>query len=291
MINYNPKNWVHFIFSLHKSDTIRILWKELIYIALLTALITFLEMHFFGSKPILKNLTSVYSLLGFVISLLLVFRTNTAYDRWWEGRKMWGSVVNDSRNLAILFSTLDLKETERQRIVELITFFSASLKSHLRGEKITNTKGIQELASADNQPLLVVKELQFEVHRLLIANRIQPAQWMHLNKLLANLIDSLGACERIKKTPIPLSYSLFFKKFIFLYVITMPLAFVEPFQYWSVLISTFVFYALVSMEILAEEIEDPFGRDENDLPLEDICVRIAQNVSLLLASTNQTNKT
>ncbi|NBU47818.1 MAG: hypothetical protein EBS34_10335 [Flavobacteriales bacterium] len=282
MINYNPKNWAHFIFSLHKSDTIRILWKELIYIAILTALITFLEMHFFGSKAILKNLTAVYSLLGFVISLLLVFRTNTAYDRWWEGRKMWGSVVNDSRNIAMVFSSLELKEIERLRIAELITMFSASMKSHLRGEKITDMEGIHELESADHQPLYVAKELQFEVHRLWEAQRIDTVQWMHLNKLIANLVDSLGACERIKNTPIPLSYSLFFKKFIFLYVITMPLAFVEPFQYWSVLISTFVFYALVSMEILAEEIEDPFGTDENDLPLEDICLRIGQNIAQIL---------
>lgn len=287
MINYNPKNWIHFIFSLHKSDTIRILWKELIYIALLTALITFIEIHFFGSNPRLKNLTAVYSLLGFVISLLLVFRTNTAYDRWWEGRKLWGSVVNDSRNLATILSTLELNETERKRFSQLLMLFSSSMKSHLRGEKITDLNAFQEVVSADNQPLFCAKQLQSELHRLLKDERIDTVQWMHLNKLIANLVDSLGACERIKNTPIPYSYSLFFKKFIFIYVVTMPLAFVEPFRYWSVLISTFVFYALVSMEILAEEIEDPFGTDENDLPLDDICARIAQNVSDVLTPAEQ----
>jgi putative membrane protein len=287
MVNYNPKNWIHFIFSLHKSDTIRILWKELIYIAILTALITFIEIHFFGSNPRLKNLTAVYSLLGFVISLLLVFRTNTAYDRWWEGRKLWGSVVNDSRNLATILSTLELNETERKRFSQLLMLFSSSMKSHLRGEKITDLNAFQEVASADNQPLFCAKQAQSELHRLLKDERIDTVQWMHLNKLIANLVDSLGACERIKNTPIPYSYSLFFKKFIFIYVVTMPLAFVEPFGYWSVLISTFVFYALVSMEILAEEIEDPFGTDENDLPLDDICARIAQNVSDVLTPAEQ----
>ncbi|MFM7683897.1 MAG: bestrophin family ion channel [Bacteroidota bacterium] len=88
MKKYNPKNWLAFIFSLHKSDTVRILWKELLYIAILTAIITALELHFYPTSSVLKNLTSVYSLLGFVISLLLVFRTNTAYDRWWEERKL-----------------------------------------------------------------------------------------------------------------------------------------------------------------------------------------------------------
>ena len=86
MIAYDPKNWLKLIFALKRSDTFRMLWKELIYIALLSIVIAFLEITFFPKAKALDNLISVYSLLGFVISLLLVFRTNTAYDRWWEGR-------------------------------------------------------------------------------------------------------------------------------------------------------------------------------------------------------------
>jgi putative membrane protein len=97
------------------------------------------------------------------------------------------------------------------------------------------------------------------------------------NQNLDRLVDSLGACERIRNTPIPFSYSLFIKKFIFIYVVTMPLAFVELFGYYSIFISTFVFYALVSMELLAEEIEDPFGKDENDLPTDALCETILRN--------------
>jgi putative membrane protein len=103
-----------------------------------------------------------------------------------------------------------------------------------------------------------------------------------LNQNLDRLVDSLGACERIKNTPIPFSYSLFIKKFIFIYVITMPLAFVELFGYYSAFISTFVFYALVSMEVLAEEIEDPFGKDENDLPTDTLSETIQRNTNELL---------
>ena len=116
MVDYNPKNWLGFIFSFHSSDTIRILWKELVYIAFLTALITALELHFFPNSSVLKNLTSVYSLLGFVISLLLVFRTNTAYDRWWEGRKIWGAIVNDSRNLALKINAIESIKNEILKI-------------------------------------------------------------------------------------------------------------------------------------------------------------------------------
>jgi len=282
MIKYNPKSWLTFIFSFHKSDTVRILWKELIYIAILTAIITALELHFYPTSSVLKNLTSVYSLLGFVISLLLVFRTNTAYDRWWEGRKLWGSVVNDSRNLSSLLSSLDLNASERTYYTELIIAFSKSMKEHLRRNKLDLPFPLDESASVRNQPLWIAHELRKALHELRSTNRIDSIEWQQLSRHLDQLIDSLGACERILNTPIPFSYSLFFKKFIFIYVVTMPLAFVELFEYWSVLISTFVFYALVSMEILAEEIEDPFGTDDNDLPLDDICDRIEDGTRQVL---------
>jgi len=282
MINYNPKNWLGFIFSLHKSDTIRILWKEIIYIAILTAIITSLELHFFPSSYVLKNLTAVYSLLGFVISLLLVFRTNTAYDRWWEGRKLWGAVVNDTRNLSSLLASMGLTEAETQSYSRQLIAFSSSMKEHLRRNKLPLPFPLEESVHVGNQPLWIAHEIRKDIANLLQTNRIDNIQWQLLNKHLDSLIDSLGACERILNTPIPFSYSLFFKKFIFIYVVTMPLAFVELFEYWSVLISTFVFYALVSMEILAEEIEDPFGTDTNDLPLDDICERISESVHQVL---------
>ncbi|MFM7566712.1 MAG: bestrophin family protein [Flavobacteriales bacterium] len=286
MVDYNPKNWLGFIFSFHPSDTIRILWKELIYIAFLTAIITALELHFYPNSSVLKNLTSVYSLLGFVISLLLVFRTNTAYDRWWEGRKMWGSVVNDSRNLGTIISALRIDEKEKETFRAGIAGFSVSMKEHLRGNK---TEGIGLWKIPDHikhQPLWIAGELRKRIQQLMDESKIDSLQWKQLNKHLDQLVDSLGACERIRNTPIPYSYSLFFKKFIFMYVVTMPLAFVEVFEYWSVLISTFVFYALVSMEILAEEIEDPFGLDTNDLPLDAICKTIDTNLWEVFSTKN-----
>ena len=99
---------------------------------------------------------------------------------------------------------------------------------------------------------------------------------------LKSFSDITGSCERIKNTPIPYSYSMFFKKFIFIYVTTLPLAFVYSFGYYSSLVSIFVFYVLVSMEILAEEIEDPFGKDDNDLPTDALSQKIKENVQEIL---------
>ena len=108
MIQYNPKDWFTFIFRLHKADTIRKLAPMLVSIAAYSALIAVLEVEVLNlsDNNHLKNIPIMHGMLGFVISLLLVFRTNTAYDRWWEGRKLWGGLVNSSRNLAIKLAAI-----------------------------------------------------------------------------------------------------------------------------------------------------------------------------------------
>jgi putative membrane protein len=288
MINYNPKSWVTLIFSFSKSDTVRMLWKQLIYIGLLSLAITFAELHFFPKAEFLKHLTAVYSLLGFVISLLLVFRTNTAYDRWWEGRKLWGTIVNDSRNLALKINAIKSIKSDRTYFKNTISNFCFSSKNHLRdqpieGELVFNdTNECISYSSISHKPLFFVNLLQSKLNNLKDQGLISDTEWFMMDKNVNALVDAIGGCERIKNTPIPYSYSLFIKKFIFIYVITLPLAFVNQFSYFSAFISTFVFYALVSMEVLAEEIEDPFGEDDNDLPTDQICDRIKQNVNQIL---------
>jgi ion channel-forming bestrophin family protein len=288
MINYNPKNWLNFIFSFHQSDTVRMMWKELVYISLLSILIAYVEITFFPEAYFLKNLTAVYSLLGFVISLLLVFRTNTAYDRWWEGRKAWGAFVNDTRSLSSKLSAVVLTTEEKSSFNRLIPLFVFATKQHLRNqdlkEEVSLEHNLEDLDLSGHQPLRILQLLRIEIEKLLQKETIHKESWLALNRDLDSLINSLGICERIKNTPIPFSYSLFIKKFIFIYVVTMPLAFVPLFGYLSAFISTFVFYALVSMELLAEEIEDPFGTDQNDLPTDQLCLTIQDNVKQIFGA-------
>jgi putative membrane protein len=261
------------------------LWKQILYIGLLSTIITFVEINFFPNSDFLKHLIAVYSLLGFVISLLLVFRTNTAYDRWWEGRKLWGAIVNDSRNLAIKISTMELLQEDKIHLKNLIINFCFATKEQLRESDSDENLFFQNKEEekgyhfAEHKPLFFINQFQKKIILLKNKGFISDTTILLLDKNVNSLIDSLGGCERIKNTPIPYSYSLFIKKFIFIYVITLPLAFVNQFGYFSGLIATFVFYALVSMEVLAEEIEDPFGKDDNDLPTDQICERIKLNVN------------
>ncbi|MCE3296578.1 MAG: hypothetical protein K0R65_2292 [Crocinitomicaceae bacterium] len=283
MVNYNPKSWIALIFTIHKSDTLRMLWKELIFMGLFTLLITFIEIHYFPEIENLDKLIQVYSLVGFVISLLLVFRTNTAYDRWWEGRRKWGELVNDSRNLSIKMNSILTERKDKEYFTRMVPNFVFSMKEHLRKGIIWEELDLTAeervyLEKKNHVPLGICSLMYRRIKELKQAGTISDVEFLALDKNLNSFMDACGACERIKNTPIPYSYSIFLKKFIFIYVVTMPLAFVTTFGYFSALIATFVFYILVSMEVLAEEIEDPFGADDNDLPTDDLSQRIKLNV-------------
>lgn len=282
MINYNPKSWVALIFSLNKSDTIRILWKQLVYMGILATLII-VALHKLPQeyqntlKDFTKELTAIYSLIGFVMSLLLLFRTNSAYDRWWEGRKLWGAIVNDCRSAYLKIETRLEKKEDREEMASLLTLFVFNAKNNLRAnnKKINYSKFENPLV--DNSPTLAMKMIYLKLKQHVKNGQLSQEDLIQLDVNFVGLMASIGGCQRIKNTPIPYSYSIFIKKFIFLYVITLPIVFFH-FEYWAILITTFVFYALVSMEVLAEEIENPFGTDENDLPLDDICQLIESDI-------------
>lgn len=287
MIKYNPKSWLALIFALHKSDTMRILWKEMIYIGLLSTGIAWVEIAYFPDNKALANLNIVYSLVGFVISLLLVFRTNTAYDRWWEGRKRWGELVNDSRNFAVKLNTLDICAEDKLFFSRMISNFAIASKDHLKNgalfENLNLTREeISKIEKGRHTPVGIVELIYERLQLLKKSGTIQWEEYIILDNNLNGFINMIGSCERIRNTPIPFSYSLFIKKFIFLYTGTLPIAFVGILGYYSVLVTVFVFYVLVSMEILAEEIEDPFGMDDNDLPTDEISERIKTNVKRIL---------
>ena len=278
MVKYNPKDWFSLIFKFHKSDTFRKLLPTMLAIAAYTGVIAYLEIEIFGLSKVIT--TTLHSMLGFVISLLLVFRTNTAYERWWEGRKQWGALVNASRNLANKLTVLVGNDNSQllHYLGEQIGNFATTLKMHLRGKKTT-------FAPEDvHQPNHIAQDIFKQVYTLKKEGKLSTEDVLLINMEMTALMDICGACERIRKTPIPFSYSLFLKKFIFMYTITLPFGLVKDFGYYVVLAVVFIFYVLASLELIAEEIEDPFGTDANDLPTDEIAAMIVKNVDNI---TNQ----
>lgn len=286
MIIYNPKDWFTLIFQFHKSDTFRRLIPVLFFIGIYAWIVVYAELHYLHITS--KNPTVMHSILGFVLSMLLVFRTNSAYDRWWEGRKVWGSFVNNTRNLGLKLNGLIHDSSEKEELRALITNYVFATKNHLRQKFLINevieTSSIsaKELADTNHKPNVIAKMIYKKIFELNHAGKIHNEHLLVLNEETKSMTDNCGACERIKNTPIPYSYNIFLKKIIFIYIMSLPMFFGAEFGYTTVPITIIVLYVFASIELIAEEIEDPFGEDDNDLPLDDICNRIKTNLEEIM---------
>lgn len=291
MVTYNPKVWFSLIFHAYSRGVMRTLTPALIFMTIFAAGLCYLlldVLRFHESD--FHTTISMHSLLGIVLGLFLVFRTNSSYDRWWEGRKLWGSMVNNTRNLAHkLNAFLDADDTENRRWFSImIPNYVFAVKEHLRkGTKLSeldavNESFIEDLKSAKHIPNRLASMMYSRINELYKGNKISGDQLFLVDKELKEFSDILGACERIKNTPIPYNYSMYIKQFMFIYLITLPMAFVTTSGYLTVPIVTLVTFVLLSVELIAEEIEDPFGRDINDLPTDELSEKILDNVKEIL---------
>jgi putative membrane protein len=285
MQRYDSKMWLSIIFHSYSREILRKLRPSIIIMTLYATLVCVLMLEYFDLP--FESTTQVHSILSIVLGLFLVFRMNSAYERWWEGRTKWGLMVNDSRNLAQKISAAlkPLDKEHRKFFNIMIGNFPFALKEHLRDgvkfEEIEDpeTQGAYEkLKKASNVPNVILTLIYAKIQQLLEEKKITGEQLIVLDTELHQYSSIQGACERIKNTPIPYSYSMYIKKFIFIFVTTLPFGFVTSFGYFTIPIVLMLFYILVSIELIAEEIEDPFGHDVNDLPTDYLAEKIRTDV-------------
>jgi putative membrane protein len=249
------------------------------------------------SQPILASVIP-----SIVLGLLLVFRTNTAYERFWEGRKCWGSMVNTIRNLARqIWVCIDEKQPEDKDnkidALNLLAAFGIATKLHLRSEPINSdlealipeSKYIT-LKIINNPPLEIAFWISDYLQQQYNRNCLNSYQMASFQELLNILVDNLGACERILKTPMPLAYAIHLKQLLFLYCFLLPFQIVESLGWWTGLISALVSFTLFGIEAIGLEIENPFGYDENDLPLDTICKTMKRNIDDIISLTPSVQK-
>jgi putative membrane protein len=284
MIYYNPKLWFSFIFKVSKADTLHKLFPLILSVAVYAGIVTFLllDVWHVPETSILKKVIFIHQTIGFVFSLLLAFRINSAYDRWWEGRKMWGSLTNNSRNLAIKLKHL-VDDESAAFFNYTIPLYSRALKNFLRGIYEPEEQSFITIDPNKHVPNQVASAIIKEVYRLNKAGQINPEQLVSITAEITSFTDICGACERIKNTPIPFSYSVFIKKFIFTYIVTLPFTWAFELKYFIMPVIGFILFVFASIELIAEEIEDPFGTDANDLPLDNICGNIEKHVGEIFA--------
>jgi putative membrane protein len=294
MIVYDSKRWNSLFKTIGKTFKESYNQQQLVkFVGIVTVystLITMFNMHWLNGKLTID--TMFFSMLGFVLSLFLVFRLNSAYDRWWEGRKAWGRQINDSRNLALLLDAHIPADDRRLRkfFVINISNFSVALKWHLRfdnekafGELIhLNAQTTEELEKVKHIPNAIASLLHKKIKEMTDQGMLSEFDKNQIRGVLQGFIDNLGVCERIKKTPIPFSHSTFIKLFILLYICILPFGLVPKFEYLTIPAVMVMAFAMMGIEVISEEIEDPFGLEANNLPTGSMSDGIRESVYEIL---------
>lgn len=221
-----------------------------------------------------------HTLLGLMLGLLLVFRTNTAYDRWWEGRKLWGQLLNESRNLVVKLATcVTASVDDKRRVADHLIEFARALRDSLRTSVATGSDAAQIAASPPKHACSeIVRRIYEQLERWRQADQLGGFELLFLDRHAAALLDICGGCERIRKTPIAAGYRRFIRQSIAVYLLTLPWGLIDLLEYWTAPVTAVVSYLMIGIEVLAEDVEEPFGVDADDLPLDEFCATIERSV-------------
>lgn len=283
MIVYKGGDWWQALRHFHTSTVIRHLLLRVGIVGLYntTIAICSLRLHF----HLLSISREYFSFLGILLSLLLVFRTNTAYDRYYEGRRVWGQLVSQCRGLAIELNAVLPRDASASRryFAALISNFPFALKGSLRNEmkfeQMESTPDIVErLRNSDNVATSILCALQESIEQLRQVEIIRDTHLLTFKPHFLELMSISGICERIKATPIPFSYTFFIKAYILTFIGVMPFVLLATSGYSMIPTAMFGAYALLGLEMIGEEIENPFGLDSNDLPLTQLSNKIRVSV-------------
>lgn len=228
---------------------------------------------------------------GLVMGLILVFRINAGYDRWWEARKLWGNVVNQSRNLVIILMNYS-HPGDPDWCVKMTNMISALpflMKDHLRSHlemsylsRFLDPNTFQTLKMATHRPMVLASMIAHELQQARQHHGLDSFAFLHAQELLEHLVDAQGACERIVKTPMPFVMAVKSRRFILFFLLILPFALANVSLWISPLIAGIVSYALFSLDQIGIELQNPFSeKNLSHLPLDQICETIVDNVKEL----------
>lgn len=228
-----------------------------------------------------------------VLGLLLVFRTNTAYDRFWEGRKLLGFLVVNIRNLGrqIWVGVAEMEPSDREKKVlalQLLGVFALATRLQLRQEHVNeeieaylSPAQYQQLKNSKTPALKVATWIGHYIQQQHNRNCINSSQLLAMNQLLNGMIEAFTGCDRISKTPIPLAYAIYLKRLLLIYCLALPFECVDTLHGWTGIVVGLISFVLLGIEEIGNEIEDPFGIDPNDLPIDGICQTLLDNLEEL----------
>ncbi|QRX83638.1 bestrophin family protein [Glaciimonas sp. PAMC28666] len=289
------------LFFVLRGSVMPRIMPSLIFNSVVAILVTLKHGDLFDLKITLTTIP--FTLIGLPIAIFLGFRNNAAYDRFWEGRKLWGELVHRSRSLSrqcqSLISypepaaaSLGLADTRVRMIYRAIAFAHA-VRHHLRGCNVdTELKGFlvesewNKIDKSSNKPDFLMLRMGLDLQRCLKEGRIAPCLAGEIDATLSSMAAAAASCERIKGTPIPFSYTLLLHRTAYLYCFLLPFGLVDSIGFMTPFVVAIVSYTFYGLDALGDEIEEPFGLESNDLPLDAICRTIEINLRESLDDEN-----
>ncbi|MBX3170661.1 MAG: hypothetical protein KF760_24870 [Candidatus Eremiobacteraeota bacterium] len=292
------QSWLSQILSI-KDTALGECGPRIFVATMLATLVTYIE-HVYGVGVL--DLTPLpFSLIGVAIGIFLGFRGKTAYDRFWEGRTLWGGLVNNCRTATRQVLTLlqappeqqaELQEMQK-RAVYLLMAFANALRHHLRDSSpwddlapLLSSEELQKLKQHKNVPLAILQRLGEGLARARANGWLHELHVPAVDGVLTELTNIQGGCERIKNTPVPYAYGILSHRVVAAFCFCLPLGIADGVKGYTPLVTAFVSYAFFSLDSLGAEIEEPFGTDPHDLPLSALCRTIEINLRQLLGEEN-----
>lgn len=280
---YEYPNFMDCALAIHGSVTPRVFSKVLavfVYACFISALSIFI--------PDLALPISPFEYAGVIMGLILVFRVNAGYDRWWEARKLWGTVVNCSRNMAIIIKSYvdPANKGEIEKMLGLVAAMPFLMKNSLRGsdsveevKHLLSEETYAEMQEWQHKPNFISAKQASILSQMQESEQLNQFSFLKAEEVRETIIDCQGACERILKTPMPFVMAIKSRRFILLFLLILPAALVNYSPYISPMVVTLVAYALFSLDQIGVELQNPFSIDNlSHLPLNDICKTIERNV-------------
>lgn len=286
------------LFLLLRGSVMPRILPSLIVNTLVATVVTLTHGDLFDLKITLTTIP--FTLIGLPIAIFLGFRNNAAYDRFWEGRKLWGELVHRSRSFSRqcqslisypepAIASLGLADTRVRMIYRAIAFAHA-LRHHLRNCNVdTELKGLllesewQQIDKSSNKPDFLMLRMGLDLQRCIKEGRIDPCLAGQIDASLSSMTAAAASCERIKGTPIPFSYTLLLHRTAYIYCFLLPFGLVDSIGFMTPFVVAIVAYTFFGLDALGDEIEEPFGMESNDLPLDAICRTIEINLRESLA--------
>jgi putative membrane protein len=283
MIVRSKSNWWTLLF-VWRGSMMKQMLPQLLIVAALSVLAVWTEGTIFKHKVPLN--ATPFTLVGVALALFLGFRNSSSYDRWWEGRKLWGALVNTMRTLTrqVLTMTGDVPKAakDKREFIDMLVAFTYAMRDQLRGDVFARSAELlppalaEEVDRARYKPFIILRGMGEWVSARYKEGAFGEITMTAIDRNLVELSNILGGCERIAATPVPFGYSVMIHRVVYFYCALLPFGLVDAIEWMTPAVALVMAYSFIALDSLAGELEMPFGRDENGLALD----AISRNIEL-----------